>query len=307
MTKRIAHNKLNKEDVIADVKKIYDEKPIDAKFKLDYYLEHGKYSKAPFKRFGGWNAIMKELNIPLNLYRNATKEEMINDIHRLHHEFGKVTATIQRKYGKYSQGITDKMFGSFTNMMIAAGYIPSDIAKSKSDEEIIEYLNWLYKQHGFLNSSIIHAFSDISFVTILNRFGSMTKVYELLNINPEKGTNLQLFRANYVIGVVANMLKEDPIYEWSSEWLLNPEGNNRLYVDGYFSKNKIAIEYDGEQHFKYIPFLHGHDEEKFKRQQMLDRHKENMLNENNIKVIRFRYDEPLTVEHITQKIHKVIA
>ena len=307
MVKRIAHNKISKEDVLADVKKVYDEKPADAKFKMDYYLAHGKYSKAPFKRLGGWNVIMEELGIPLNLHRNATREEMLDDIHRLRNEFGKVTATIQRKHGKYSQKVTDEMFGSFTAMMLAAGYIPSDIAKSKSNEEILEYLSWLYEQHGFLNSGIINAFSDISFVTILNRFGNMAKVYELLKINPQKQSNLKLFRANYVIGVIANELKEDPIYEWSSDWLLNPEKNNRLFVDGYFVKNKLAVEYDGEQHFKYIPFLHGHDKDKFKRQQTLDRHKTKLLEDNGIKVIRFKYNDPLTIENIMHKLHKKLA
>lgn len=307
MSKRIAHNIISKEDLLADVKKVYDEKPADVKFKLDYYLEQGKYSKAPFKRLGGWNAIVAELDIPLNVHYDATREEMIEDIHRLRSEFGKVTATIQRKHGKYSQKTTDAMFGNFTNMMLAAGYIPSDIAKKMTDEQLLEKAKELYEEHGYLNSSIFDCYSHISRQTYLSRFGTISAIYEKLGINPERNSNMCLRRASFYIGAAAQFFNETPVPEWTTDWLVNPEKNCHLYVDGYFPKRNVAIEYDGEQHFRYVPFLHGHDESKFKRQQKLDRHKNNLLKKNGITVIRFKFNDPMDINFIADKLHKETA
>lgn len=63
---------------------------------------------------------------------------------------------------------------------------------------------------------------------------------------------------------------------------------------------KCLIEYDGEQHFNFIPFFHG-DEEGFKLQQARDKIKTEYCNKNNIPLIRIPYTE---FENIEQILHQ---
>lgn len=56
------------------------------------------------------------------------------------------------------------------------------------------------------------------------------------------------------------------------------------------------IEYDGIQHFKPIEYFGG--EKNFKNQQRRDNIKNDYCQNNNIKLIRIRYDEPITLEKI---------
>ena len=100
-------------------------------------------------------------------------------------------------------------------------------------------------------------------------------------------------------------LDENPIPEWTCKWLLTLK---RIII--YSSMYTLIIhllEFDGEQHFRYIPFLHGHDVDKFKRQQELDRLKDQLLMSHDIKVLRIRYDEDLSIEHIRSKVDQVVT
>ncbi len=60
---------------------------------------------------------------------------------------------------------------------------------------------------------------------------------------------------------------------------------------------KCLIEYDGEQHFKFVKLWHG-DEEGFKLQQLRDNIKTNYCKSHNIKLIRIPYTEFDNIENI---------
>lgn len=66
-----------------------------------------------------------------------------------------------------------------------------------------------------------------------------------------------------------------------------------------FNKNGTLshlVEYDGIQHFQPINFFGG--EENFQKGQLRDKIKNNYCIENNIKLIRIKYDEEITLERI---------
>lgn len=44
------------------------------------------------------------------------------------------------------------------------------------------------------------------------------------------------------------------------EWLVNPNTNRRLQLDGYSAKRHIAFEYQGAQHYKEVPRFHRNPE-----------------------------------------------
>lgn len=89
---------------------------------------------------------------------------------------------------------------------------------------------------------------------------------------------------------VMQKLFDKPFYKTRPRFLNNPVtfGSNNLELDCYNEELKIAVEYDGAQHFKYIPYFHK-TYEAFLNQRYRDYMKEQMCKENNIRLIRVPY------------------
>ena len=70
---------------------------------------------------------------------------------------------------------------------------------------------------------------------------------------------------------------------------LNEHGNwSHLELDCYIKDRKLAIEYDGEQHYEYPNIFHKTREE-FDRQQSNDREKDSLCKERGVHLIRIKY------------------
>lgn len=87
-------------------------------------------------------------------------------------------------------------------------------------------------------------------------------------------------------------------------WLKSSFGGQMSY-DIYISELKIAIEYQGEQHFKPVEYFGG--EESFKKVQIRDKEKQQLSNEKGIKLIYINYWEEVTEGLIIEKIEKAIS
>jgi len=76
------------------------------------------------------------------------------------------------------------------------------------------------------------------------------------------------------------------------DWLRNPVtgGNLNLELDCYCKELNLAVEYDGQQHFRYIPYLHK-NKEAFYNQQYRDYMKKNMCKQNGVILINVPYTE----------------
>ena len=83
-------------------------------------------------------------------------------------------------------------------------------------------------------------------------------------------------------------------------------GDSLQRFDFYFEikSNKIVIEYNGLQHYKYIPHFHNHDEENFIIQQNRDNKKKQYCQENNIILLEIPYSDNEQV--IESKIISII-
>ena len=90
------------------------------------------------------------------------------------------------------------------------------------------------------------------------------------------------------------------------DWLITPDTKKRIEIDIWIPSVKLAIEYDGEQHFRAIDFFGG--EKTFKRQQKLDKYKNKLIKESNIVkyFVRFDYTEKMDKEYIITKLNKII-
>ena len=79
--------------------------------------------------------------------------------------------------------------------------------------------------------------------------------------------------------------------------------SHRLSFDFYLPELKTCIEFDGIQHFKPINDFGGKNE--FKNVQKRDNCKNKWCEDNNIKLIRIKYNEIDRIKYIHEKLHRV--
>lgn len=85
------------------------------------------------------------------------------------------------------------------------------------------------------------------------------------------------------------------------DWLVNsypgcPYPPKRMELDLYCDVLKLAVEYDGEQHFKYTPYFHGPPPQGLKRfwgQQQRDQRKNQLCADYGVDLIRISYKTPI--------------
>lgn len=91
--------------------------------------------------------------------------------------------------------------------------------------------------------------------------------------------------------------------EKTFEWLRSPITGYKLKIDAYYPDYNLCVEFDGEGHFKPIQFLKGQNAERqFQKTQVHDAVKNTEIPLHSLKLIRFKYDEPLTREHILERL-----
>lgn len=82
----------------------------------------------------------------------------------------------------------------------------------------------------------------------------------------------------------------------------------RLRLDYFIPEMNLAFEYDGGQHFMPVTFggiTIEEAEENLKITQKRDKKKNKLCKQNSVELIRIKYDEPLTLEHIKKRIQEV--
>lgn len=94
-------------------------------------------------------------------------------------------------------------------------------------------------------------------------------------------------------------------------WLINPETGARLELDCYNDELKIAVEYNGEQHYKWPNFL-NQTYEQFINQVRRDSFKMDICDRNNVYLIVVPYNVPhdmipaFIMSHLPETIRKRI-
>jgi hypothetical protein len=92
--------------------------------------------------------------------------------------------------------------------------------------------------------------------------------------------------------------KNEIVHQASPEWL----GRQRL--DIFVPEIRLAIEYQGRQHYDPVPFFGGEDG--FQQTQEHDKLKARLCSENGVIMVFFRYDEILTKEFVETRIKRAL-
>jgi hypothetical protein len=93
---------------------------------------------------------------------------------------------------------------------------------------------------------------------------------------------------------LVSKIYEDAIFHYTNDWI-SPQ-----HIDIFIPQIKCAIEYQGEQHFISSVFFGG--DNKFEERKLLDNRKKSICNENGIKLIEWRYDEPISEVELNRKL-----
>lgn len=91
-------------------------------------------------------------------------------------------------------------------------------------------------------------------------------------------------------------------------WLTNPVTQQKLELDCYCEKLKLAVEYNGEQHYKYNSYMHQNSRDRFYNQQYRDLIKKDLCDKNHVRLIVVPYDIPLSKieSYLIQKLSELL-
>ena len=88
---------------------------------------------------------------------------------------------------------------------------------------------------------------------------------------------------------VLQKLFNKPFPNCRPDFMFNSVTGENLELDMFDYDLKLALEYNGQQHYKYIPFMHGNTKEKFYAQQYRDRMKRDACKKLKINLIEVPY------------------
>jgi hypothetical protein len=89
------------------------------------------------------------------------------------------------------------------------------------------------------------------------------------------------------------------IYQYKPFFLRSSFGGQMSY-DIYIQDLKVAIEYQGKQHFEPVDYFGG--KEAFEKGQIRDNEKRKLSKENGIKLVYINFDEVITTDLIKSKV-----
>ena len=282
-----------------------------------------------YKIAGGkrWNAILKDCGLRLNMNKpdSYSEESIIKSIRdfKIYCENNnlKFSSVTYRHYGLYSQSVIDKVFGSWLGALNAAGLeskysrptrqtslVNKDLIRTtlrdesgnliyKTKEEAISEAKELYSKYGYMNLDLLESNTPYSMHHIRKAFGSVKNFYDICEFSIFKTKSASE-------DIIKNILTDLEIeFERDVALIHNPLNGNNLYYDFVIPELKIIIEVHGEQHYEFIPFFHG-DEEQFQYRTFIDIYKANKAFELGYRYFEFPKDS-LSPELIKACIDKI--
>jgi very-short-patch-repair endonuclease len=298
----LTYNQISRQDIIKDVLDVYKK---FNKINKTLYEKEGKFASVVIRReFGGYNKLFKLLNLPINISRNDTRDEIVDDFMEFYAKYKTTSSTQYRKHGRYSQSVIERLFGSWQEFILELNLKPINV---KIGEDIIkEELKNVFNKYNFISKELIDKECSFTYQALTYWIGGKKDISKFLGVE-NAFLNRDSYNQKIIDGfIIATFGDEDIIKEMTWDWFRNDITNSYLYADIYIPSLNLAIEYDGEQHFKFIPFFHK-TIEKFHEQQQRDILKNKLLKENHINLIRIKYNEEISYENIINKINQLIV
>ena len=143
--------------------------------------------------------------------------------------------------GKYSQTITDRVFGNFRNLLVELGLESERSCRYLTDEELVAAGRSVLLDTGRINFNIIDNYMPCTCVTIINRFGTLQNFYKLIGYDYSCNKNTSISAEN-VINIISSILSEVPILEKTFEDVVSV-GGRKLFYDAFYENHNLLIEF----------------------------------------------------------------
>jgi len=288
----------NPNDLIAAVKAVYEKYGTD--IRQEVFTKETGYSVCAIKTaFGSYNNLLIAAGIPVYMHKKYSAAEIIDDVKSVLEEHNSTSCTVYRKYGMYSQIIIDRTFGSWNNL-IGLLELPHSRRRYGKDRMISD-LKSIYDSFGFLSKTIIDDRCEYSYEAVSYVFNGVHGIEDAIGVrgafSRAKSTG-QIAIGTFLDKIIG---RDNYIEEATFDWLINPKSNRHMYFDFYLPRMNKAIEFQGEQHFKYTPYFHNSYEE-FDNAQYRDNIKEVLAESNSISVIYITFKDKLTEDLVASKI-----
>lgn len=290
-------NKHNKQDIIEDVLRVYNE---FGYLKSDLYDKEGKFSKTCIRsHFGGFNKMLEELDLPINMHKKITREDVKVNVLDFYKQYKTTSSNIYRKLGKYSECTITRLFGTWENLMEELN-LPY-LGTTYGYDEVMRQIDAVYKKYGFISKALIDEECDFTYQALSSYFKNKNEISKALGVE-DAFCNTLSSKAKLINNILKILFgKENVETEKTWDWLRNPETNKMLPVDFYLNFLKIAIEYDGEQHSRFVKKFHKTEEDFYKACKR-DEIKNQKLIEQGIQLIRIPYNAKITTKYINMLI-----
>lgn len=289
--KHMLYNEVSKEELIKRAEKILEE---HGKINKELCCKNQVSSSSVKRCFGTYTNLFKEIGYDNKFHRNVSKEDVVSDIIKFCKENG-TSSTLYREKGTYSQTVIDR-FGGWVNLLEELNLTPKN--KKVGFEQIEKEVKEVIEEYGFISKDIITDNCSFTYQALSSYFKNKKELSNHFGYD-----NLfhdgRSSKEKHISTILDELIgSENYSTEKSWEWLLNETGK-RMYADFYIPHKQMVIEYDGEQHFKFVEMFHK-TEENFRRQQKRDMLKDKLLKENNINVVRISYNQKITKELIEE-------
>lgn len=275
-------NNIFEDDETINYKVTYINRPIDVRF--IYYC----YLKDPTVL---GSAVM---GIPINeLYKGTINNP---------HEYIYITSKNNSIDIRYCKKIVMELFNR-CNESPAYYRLPHQVYNNYIDNDemhvyIYQYLNDQNKNdHSSLYDVAVPYFSqDLKNSTI--DFTREIEIYDNIYLKLIMENNLSVKWKNELS--LFQMLKKvypDAIYQYHTNWL------GLQSLDIYVPSLKIGFEYQGQQHYQPVEYFGG--AEAFEKRKFLDQKKKELCLANDVRLIEWKYDEPITKTLLKDKLAEI--
>jgi len=119
---------------------------------------------------------------------------------------------------------------------------------------------------------------------------SPTQQYNVQPISKKKVTSAS--KGEMICKQYIELIFERPFQKCRPPFLYNAVTDDYLELDMYNSDLNIAIEYNGRQHYEYVPFLHNNSRTNFHNQKYRDEKKKELCVKHNVSLIIVPYTVP---------------
>jgi hypothetical protein len=292
------------EQIMKEVQQHYEQ--FGKVLREEFCREYKRSSSTIRRLFGSWNDMLRISNIPINMNKKITKEEVKKEMLELYQKHGKLTAEIQRNESSYSQIAIDNLFGSFGGMMEQIGLREEKQYQTYKDEELLNDLREIVQDYGYIDSKLMDQVAKASIQIYVARFGTCSQAVMKAGLKyGYTGHGFASKPANKVISIISEILDEQPHMEFAFEWLRSRTGNKIMPVDAYFEKANLVVEYHGEYHFHHIPFMHYR--KSLEEVQLDDGRKEEAILEHRIRFLVVAYNESKSFDYLFRKLKNEIG